>query len=263
MINNKISDLILHILGPNDLVIDIGGARYPWFRANYILDKRQYDEKVGEVAFGGENYKKEFFTKKTWISRDFYNLPWPFKDNFFDFSLCMGTLEDLRDPLVICKEIQRISKMGYISTPTRAAESKIGVSKHPKSNKLHGYFHHRWFVEIIDSKLVFKMKHPLLYQNKSLLINKIGQHTLNYFWVNNFKFEEKYLSGHDEALEDTKEFLKKHKKWVDNSKTDHFDQVSQYNHWPKRLGTRPKFLEMDNYNSQSKVHQILKKILKN
>lgn len=42
MISNKISDLILGRLRKEDIVIDIGGGRYPWFRANYILDKRTF-----------------------------------------------------------------------------------------------------------------------------------------------------------------------------------------------------------------------------
>ncbi len=233
MINKEISNLILSILKRNAVVIDIGGGRYPWFRANYILDKRAFNEKIGNTAFAGNTGGKEYFSKKTWISWDFYKLPWPFEDNFFDFSLCMNTLEDLRDPIVICKEIQRISKSGYISTPTRAAENKVGISKHPKSNKLYGYFHHRWFVEIIDSKLVFKMKNPLLYQNRQWLINKIGQSTLNYFWEDSFDCKEQYLAGHDGTLRDAEIFYYKHKKWLDLIKTDQFNRSCQYNHWPE------------------------------
>lgn len=265
MISNGISDLILSRLRKKDIVIDIGGGRYPWFRANYILDKRAFDERVGETAFGGKTGEKEHFSKETWISRDFYELPWPFDDKFFDFSLCMGTLEDLRDPIVICKEIQRISKAGYISTPTRAGESRIGVSKHPKSNKLYGYFHHRWFVEIIDSKLVFKMKHPLLYQNRQWLINKIGQYTLNYFWEGSFDCEEQYLSGHDEALTDIENFYYKHNKWLNRIKRDRFDRLSQYNCWPENWGPRPKFLDMDNYAEESRekrISNLINRILK-
>lgn len=262
MISIGISDLILSRLRKNDVVIDIGGGRYPWFRSNYVLDKRTIDQKVGETAFGGKTGEKEYFSRQTWIQRDFYELPWPFEDKFFDFSLCMGTLEDLRDPIVICKEIQRISKSGYISTPTRAAESYVGVSEHPKSNKLYGYFHHRWFVEIIDSKLVFKMKTPLLYQNRQWLIDKIGQHTLNYFWEGYFDCQEQYLLGHDEALKDPESFYYQHKDWLALTVTDRFDSLGRYNHWPESWGPRPKFLDMDNYTKAAKRDSHFRRIIR-
>ncbi|MBU2540172.1 methyltransferase domain-containing protein [Patescibacteria group bacterium] len=247
MINGKISNLILSRLKKDDIVIDIGGGRYPWFRANYILDKRAFDKRVGKTDIDEKVGGEEHFSRETWVSRDFYELPWPFEDKFFDFSLCTDTLEDLRDPIAICKEIQRVSKAGYISTPTRAAESKIGVSEHSKSNKLQGYFHHRWFVEIIDAKLVFKMKTPLLYQNRRWLIDEIGQSALNYFWEDSFDYEEQYLAGHKEALKDFESFYYKHKKWLALIKTDRFDGLYQHNHWPKSWGSQPDFLEMDNY----------------
>lgn len=261
MISNKISDLILGRLRKEDIVIDVGGGRYPWFRVNYILDKRTFDERVGEIAFGGKAGENEYFSRQTWISRDFYELPWPFEDGFFDFALCMGTLEDLRDPIVICKEIQRIATSGYISTPTRAAESYIGVSKHPKSNKLHGYFHHRWFVEIVDTKLVFKMKTPLLYQNKQWLVDRIGQHTLNYFWEGSFDCEEQYVAGHDGALKDLQDFYYKHKEWLDLIKEDRFDSLGQYNHWPESWAPRPIFLDMDNFVEEGKRENHFARIM--
>ena len=243
MISNEISEIILSRLDSNSRVLDVGGARYPWFRANYILDKRIYDQKVGPIAFAGRE-EKEYFSRDTWVSIDFYDLPWPFEDKFFDFSLCMGTLEDVRDPVVLCKEIQRVSKAGYISMPTRAAESQIGVSTHPASNQLYGYFHHRWNVEIINTKLVFKQKTPLLYQHREYLIDDYGQHTLNFFWDGDFIADEFYLGSHETALEELMNFTLEHRKWMDGVKKGNIDQ-SRYNFWPSKWGPCPDFLEID------------------
>ena len=125
MIPTAISELILARLSDTDLVLDVGGGRYPWFRDNWVLDRRPFDRMVGPVAFAGRDGETPRFSRPTWLVRDFYALPWPFPDKHFDFSLCMGTLEDIRDPLVIAREIQRVSRAGYISMPTRATGSKL------------------------------------------------------------------------------------------------------------------------------------------
>ena len=50
MITNGVSDLILNRLRETDLVLDVGGGRYPYFRADYVLDKRDMDERIGRGA---------------------------------------------------------------------------------------------------------------------------------------------------------------------------------------------------------------------
>jgi hypothetical protein len=244
LIQTPISDLVLAHLKPTSKVIDIGGARYPYFRADAILDKRTYDQMIKPIAFAGRTGEMPRFTRESWVTRDFYDLPWPFPDKHFDFSLCMGTLEDLRDPLPICREIQRISKAGYISTPTRACESMIGISEHPASSKLYGYFHHRWFVEIDSGGLLFKMKSPLLHQHPQWLTRRLGQHTLNFFWQDSVDAREIYLAGHDDALKDLEIFAARHIAWLDRSHTDRADTTSTCNHWPQGWGPRPAFLDL-------------------
>lgn len=206
MISEQVAKSILSIIKDTDKVIDIGGARYPWWRADYILDKRTFEEKVGETAWQGAKEKKERFSKDTWISHDFYELPWPFPDKYFDFSICMGTLEDLRDPIAIAKEIQRVSKAGYISTPTRAWESSLKRGTSEIANNVFGYLHHRWLVEIINDELVFKHKNGLLQTKSHLSIDNPFRTTLHYFWSNNFEIKEEYLASAVDTLNDYKHF---------------------------------------------------------
>lgn len=260
MIDKKIANLILDRLNEKSLVLDIGGGRYPWFRANYVIDKRKYEEKVGKIAFVGNDKidcKKEYFNENTWIDHDFYNLPWPFEDNFFDFSLCMHTLEDLRDPLPICKEIQRVSKSGYISFPTRSIESSMGVSN---NSKIYGYAHHRWFVEIENGGLVFKIKTPLLFQKLKYLIKNPGQKNLNFFWDKKFNFKEEYLLNNFETENDLKIFYNKHKKWLKDFKKSDFKN-KLYNYWPENWGKEPDFKQMAEFDFHSnKIIYFYRKI---
>ena len=61
--------------------------------------------------------------EETWVIHDMCaREPWPFADDFFDFSLCVTTLEDIRDPIWACQELSRVSKAGYVEVPTVEAE---------------------------------------------------------------------------------------------------------------------------------------------
>lgn len=267
MISINASDIIESIVEPEMMVIDIGGGRNPYYRADYVLDIREFEEKKGYIAYG-RGKSPEKFSKKTWISQNFYDLPWPFDDNYFDFSLCMGTLEDLRDPLPVIKEIQRISKAGYISTPTRAKEScPYIVNRHSKEHGLVGYFHHRWVVEVSENKLVFKAKNPLIYKNKKFQIKDVQQQTLNFFWHNSFKAEEKYYGPVDDAWSDLQKFKKKHTYWVENIRKGEWDPTF-YNYWNSSLGPEPDFSKFVNSSDTSilryqlnRLIQVAKKII--
>jgi SAM-dependent methyltransferase len=240
MIDPRIHKIIKTIIDDSASVIDIGGGRNPYSRANYILDKREHGQHVGKISDGCSE-RSPLFSNKTWISRDFYELPWPFADKQFDFSLCMGTLEDVRDPLPIIKEIQRISKAGYISMPTRACESSPWVrGRSSLSEGLAGYQHHRWFVEIIGNALVFKFKSPLVYAHRHFLIENYGQHTLNFFWADSFEYREQYLGTLPDILDDYQLFYEKHKAWFQKAANGQIDEAF-YNRWDTRLGPYPDF----------------------
>lgn len=244
MIDDAISDLILRRLKPSDRVLDIGGGRFPWFRATDIIDRREYGEMVEPIAYAGNTGIGPCFTPETWTSADFYDLPWPYPDKYFDFSLCMGTLEDLHDPFTIAREICRVSRAGYISTPTRAAESTRGISRHPDTDSLFGYAHHRWFVEINGGRLNFSQKSPLLHQHRHLAIDRFHQHTLHFFWEGEFETAEESPWGISAAVTDHQRFYEEHNTWLLQVADDPTDRTSRYNHWPEAWGVRPRFLEL-------------------
>ncbi len=80
----------------------------------------------------------------------------PFPDKMFDFTICSHTLEDLRDPLAVCKELVRVSRGGYIETPSPYFELTRGVDSGDK--RYAGYYHHRWLVSRDERGLQFFAK---------------------------------------------------------------------------------------------------------
>lgn len=188
---------VLSQLSGNDLVLDVGGWACPFNRANWVLDAEPYEtkgfyEKIGMPKSQGN--EKEYFSKNTWVQRDICDKkPWPFKDKFFDFSICSHTLEDIRDPLYVCSELIRTSKRGYIEVPSRLIESCRGI----ESNKIAGLSHHRWLVDINDNHVQFTMKYHTIHADfrsafPSSFTKKLHKkEVVSYlFWEDSFTFAE-------------------------------------------------------------------------
>ena len=222
MIHNKTQQLIQSFLKKDSKVLDVGGGKNPFIGSTHVLDLLQPDNELSSKL---PNFKKE-----NYLVQDIFDFPWPYDDKFFDFSVCSQTLEDLRDPIAVCKELKRVSKAGYISCPTRAQESSNKIFNRSKIEKnLIGYYHHRWFVEIESDCLVFIHKNDILYNNKNLVTNKVGQKNLNFFWSENFKFKEKIIPK-ENSVNDCLVYKTEHEKWYKKSKKS-YDET-RYNYVP-------------------------------
>lgn len=138
--------LDLLALHPNWNVLDIGGWEQPILRADWVIDIRPYETSGSQgVIAAGNNVKDEIrFDKSGWVIHDMCDTPWPFKDKAFDFVICSNVLEDVRDPIAVCKELSRVGKSGYIEVPRVGQELKQGVDLHWGG---YGYLHHRWIVK--------------------------------------------------------------------------------------------------------------------
>ena len=185
---------VLNAIKDTDLLLDIGGWAQPLERADYVIDAMPYDTRGRKGQTGGP----ERFTKDTWIEFDICGRkPWPFKDKQFDFVICSHVLEDIRDPLWVCSEMIRVSKAGYIETPTRAAEYLYGVQAFDYT----GFQHHRWFVETKDNSLLFTQKTPLVSSRQKGYYLIHTPSILSFFWKDSFHYEEifagvdMYLTG--------------------------------------------------------------------
>ena len=137
---------ILDELAGGALVLDVGGWADPFARADWVIDLMPYETRG---LYGGKpDPERERFSAQTWVVRDVCDRdPWPFSDGQFDFAVCSQTLEDLRDPVGVCRELQRIARAGYVEVPTRLAEQSAGVE-----GAWPGWSHHHWICDVEDGR---------------------------------------------------------------------------------------------------------------
>lgn len=122
-------------IGPTDLVVDIGSGGDPHPRADVIVD-RSID--------GGSHRTNGFRRSAPAVIADINFLP--FRDRAFDFSVCAHVLEHVEDPAVAAGELSRISRVGYVETPSDLHEKLFPIGWH------------RWFVRLVDGHLRFEAK---------------------------------------------------------------------------------------------------------
>ncbi len=172
----------LHIK-KSDYVLDVGGGHEPHERANVVVDK--YDENNNYHRSGNIKVLK----KQQFLCSDGEDLP--FKDKEFDFSFCCHVLEHVDDPLKFVNELARVSKRGYLETPSLIAEYLI-----PKES-------HRWVVQEVDNKLVmyekdkigFKTNHDfgdvfLEYMFKNSLGYRLMIRNQSFILTNNYEWKD-------------------------------------------------------------------------
>ena len=173
-------------------IVDIGGASKPFNKANYIIDIQPYESYIGKkpgISATGWFDEDVSIKKENWVVQDICSRqPFPFSDNFFDFSVCTQTLEDIRDPIWVVSEISRISKAGYIEVPSIQYErSNI------ESPFWAGACHHRWLISIENDSLKFLYKYSFV--NAKELFLEIPKDfmsaTLSIIWENSIDAYEK------------------------------------------------------------------------
>ena len=183
---------ILEQLGDGDLVLDVGGGASPFPRADWVIDLMAYEDRG---LYGPEPEPSlESFGPETWVRRDICDRePWPFREHQFDFSVCSHTLEDVRDPLFVCGELQRVSRAGYIEVPSRLEEQSYGFQ-----GPWVGWGHHRWLTEIDGDRITFVMKHHVMHGRDSDHFPagfrdglSAEQRVVTLFWAGGFSFGER------------------------------------------------------------------------
>jgi SAM-dependent methyltransferase len=167
-----------------DKILDVGGGSLPCGKANYIIDIMPYE-------FANLKESWPFFEKPSACKKENYSQhdicsrkPFPYPDKFFDFSICSHTLEDIRDPIWVLSEIARVSKAGYIETPSKQMErSKV------ESNYFSGYYHHRWLIELNNDKVKFYFKYAFVHAHFmfSEKPKTFSEMTMNFIWKDNIE----------------------------------------------------------------------------
>ncbi|HEY2415494.1 MAG TPA: methyltransferase domain-containing protein [Pirellulaceae bacterium] len=175
-------------------VLEVGPGKKPFSKATEFVDWRSFKELEGKPVHALN------------INQDTL----PLADKSFDFVYCRHTLEDLYNPLLICGEMNRVGKAGYIETPSPIAEAARGVDY--QSPAWRGYHHHRYFVWGEGDTLMFLPKYPILehiemegVENK--LIEQLNKHPLYwntyFFWEGTLKYR---LLEHDKDFRITRDY---------------------------------------------------------
>ena len=179
---------ILDRLEPAARVLDVGGWYIPFTRADYVVDLMPY-----ETRGRGQGPGPERFGPDSWAQLDVCRDPLPFGDKSFDFVVCSHTLEDIRDPLFLCTELNRVAKAGYIETPSLLAELTFGI----ESKRYAGWYHHRWLVAMQDDRITFRHKPHFVHGNWRYHLPKRmarsltrGERVTCMLWEDSFSFEE-------------------------------------------------------------------------
>lgn len=131
-------------------VLDVGGWYRPLNLATDVIDILPYETRRTHEPLDPDNAER--FTAQSWVVTDICDGRWPYQDDEFDFVFCSHTLEDVRDPVHVAREIARVGKAGYIETPSAMREI-FCKRRQPWRALLRGgapdigFPHHRWFME--------------------------------------------------------------------------------------------------------------------
>jgi hypothetical protein len=176
------------------LVLDVGGGARPFPRADWVLDLMGFAQR-GQLGWDGHR-GDERFDERTWVRRDICDRePWPFADDQFDFAVCSHTLEDVRDPVWVAGELQRVARAGYVEVPSLPFELTYGIQ-----GQWVGWGHHHWLVVAGESGLEFIFKHHV--------VNRAGSHrpagsadaltdaerVQSFWWEGTFSARERFMT---------------------------------------------------------------------
>jgi hypothetical protein len=193
----------------NISMLDIGGWFAPCKQATHMVDIMPFETLNVAGAYGNGELliRPENYTQLDLGGIDRL----PFADKQFDFVVCRHTLEDIKDPILISKEMMRVAKAGYIETPHRIYESTKGVERHWWC----GHYHHRWLVEVEGNKISFQFKPHNLHSNPSFYWRRYPWQRVreeykntSLLWENSFKTEEKIIIDYRDLKTDLTEFKK-------------------------------------------------------
>ncbi len=132
---------ILDIIKEGKLkAIDIGGATsFADGHLDAIVDIGQPLAKSKHVFLGNINLPETWEPVLEHVK----------KHGKWDFAICTHTLEDISNPLMVCRYIERIAKAGFIAFPSKYYEfGRFGVDTY------RGFIHHRWIFDMVDGELV-------------------------------------------------------------------------------------------------------------
>jgi uncharacterized protein YbaR (Trm112 family)/SAM-dependent methyltransferase len=149
-------------IGPEDIVLEIGGGNLPLRRSDLLVDRDLFTnaERTGDLILD-----------RPFVCADGQHLP--FRDKSVDYIVACQVLEHVEDPQLFLQEVSRVGKRGYIETPNELRERLI---RQP---------FHRWVVSIENERLhIRENRLPESYGSlfRDLMRNRLYSH----FYLNNY-----------------------------------------------------------------------------
>ncbi len=194
-------------------ILDVGGGDQTLKLATHVIDIQPFTTtpRFGFVGFNKDEIK---IKEPNWIVHDICNYPWPFPDKYFDFVWCSQVLEDIRDPIGVCKEMSRIAKAGYVNCPHKMTELISPINMMFHSEKYNGFWHHRWLVTLKNNQLVFEQKTAFATVENwtsDELVEIINTHSelsfVSLFWIHAIHASEKIYVTDGEAYESISKYI--------------------------------------------------------
>lgn len=120
-------------------IIDVGGANsFGHGHLDAIVEIRQPQAACNNL-FLGDMDQPDVWDKVLQYAADYGQ---------WDYAICTHTLEDIHNPMYVCRMMQVIAKRGFIAVPSKYRE----LSRF-SSPVFRGYIHHLWIWDIVDGKL--------------------------------------------------------------------------------------------------------------
>ncbi len=107
-------------VGKSDLVLDVGSGSAPNPYADVLVE---YDPEGKETNAG-----RARSNGKSLVWADAQCIP--FRDKVFDYSFCFHVLEHVIDPDACLRELQRVSRRGYLETPNEMFDIIVPYRDH-------------------------------------------------------------------------------------------------------------------------------------
>jgi hypothetical protein len=262
-IRNQILSKLIKVSSQKWKVADCGGG----LGGSYFEEALTAVIDIGDIKNSKNKniklYKGDINQDKVWAE-----IP----DKHFDFIICTHTLEDIRDPLFVVKQLERVSKAGFISVPTRHTELSPIQSKF-----YNGYSHHRWIFTFNKNTFVGIFK----WANFDLRLNLMDTIIITLYkliaWlptkrfkgavfkkpIVNRKFYDKKLvtKGAGAKVWEIETSIL----WIDDISFEYFDNDGPLlaRNSTELLERQNEFINLEFSNSSSNLDLALKKIFKN
>lgn len=169
-------------------VIDVGASQNPW--SIDIIDAI-IDFNPPNLNNNIKRYNFDITDYESWadIEKEVQ------RNGKYDFSICSHTLEDIIDPRMVVKKLQKISKAGFISIPSKYKEFAREVEFFENnSSPYRGYIHHRWIFTFLEGAFIaFPKINFIEYLTQGDKLVNSNYPDLNFYWEN--EIELKYINN--------------------------------------------------------------------